>query len=220
MRLLIALGLFAAAPVAAAAQAPHRPVLEALRLSFPKEHSALEARLAAQPPEAARRLVSEAMVRFQLTHKQAILAAPGARLIALEVRYGAMLRALGARDMRLCAILGDRGVFGKEARAAAPFAGLDEHAVALIEAAAAGAGRAAPAPANGADFRALMTEVERREPGVPVRQMLADRELRLRSSDEHLCVGAAAMHEAIAGLPPDQAARAAVTLIESAMVEE
>jgi hypothetical protein len=195
-------------------------VLEALRQSFPKEHAALEASLSAQPPEAARRLVSEAMARFQLAHKRAILAAPGARLIALEARYGAMLRSLQARDMRLCAVLGDRGVFGKEARAAAPPAGLDDYSVALIEAAAAGAGRTAPAPANGDDFRALLDEVERREPEVPVRKMLADRELRLRSSDEHLCVGAAAMHEAIAGLPTDQAARIAVTLVEAAMVEE
>jgi hypothetical protein len=45
--------------------------------------------------------------------------------------------------------------------------------------------------------------------------MLFDRELRARSSQEQLCRGAAAMHEAVATLPPDSRERVARTLLRS-----
>lgn len=218
MKSLLTLILLIVAASGAAAQAPAAgPVAQALRRSFPQDHAALVHSLAGQPPEAARRLLHEAMERFHHQHLAAILAAPGPRLLAIEARHGAMLRALGRRDTRLCAVVGDRGFFSRQARAAAPAPGLDDYAVALIEAAAAGHGQAAPAAATSADFAAWLAQVERREPDVPVRAMLSDAELRARSSPEHLCAGAAAMHEAIADLPPDVAARVAARLAQSTL---
>ncbi|HEY5723543.1 MAG TPA: hypothetical protein VIT45_14605 [Allosphingosinicella sp.] len=216
LRLIVLLGVLIAAVASPAAAQPASPrVLESLRTHFPEDHSALAARLAGQSPEAARLMLAEALEKFQQERLQAILAAPGARLIAIEARHGALLRALQARDMRLCAVVGDRGFFSREARAGPAPEGLDDYAIALIEAAAAGRGRAAPRPAAKEDFQAWLVELERRDPSVPVRFMLQDRELRRSSSDEHLCVGAALMHEAAAALPPEQAARVAATLIRS-----
>lgn len=216
MRILLGLILLAGAPAMAWAQNAG-PVLEALRRSFPVEHGALSAQVRGQPAAAQRRLAGEAMERFRLNHLESILAAPGSRLIALEVRHGAMLRALQRRDVRLCALLGDRGFLGPEARAAAPPPGLDDYAVAVIEAAAAGRGRPAPAAVTREDFQAWFDAVARREPNVPVRQMLTDRALRERATPEQMCAGAAAMHEAVADLPPERAARVAATLTRSAL---
>ena len=47
--------------------------------------------------------------------------------------------------------------------------------------------------------------------------MLSDRELRAASSQDHLCRGAAAMHEAVAGLPPATRERVARTLLRSVL---
>jgi len=203
----------------AAAQSP-APVLAALQRSFPAEHAALSGQLRGHSAAAQSRLVSEAMHRFAVAHQAAIVAAPGGRLIGLEVRHGAMLRALQRRDVALCARLGDRGFFGRAARAAAPAPNLDDYAVALIEAAAAGRGRPPPAAAEREDYSAWMAAVGRREPDVPVQTLLLDREARARASDDHLCAGAAAMHEAIGDLPPEQGARVAATLIRSLITVE
>jgi hypothetical protein len=205
----------AASPVLA--QSPSTRLLQSLRTHFPQEHSALAARLVGQSPAAARLMVGEAMEKFHQAHLDSILAAPAAQLIAIEARHGAMLRSLQRRDMHLCAVVGDRGFFSPPARAGTPPDGLDDYAVALIEAAAAGRGRSAPAAPTRQDLLDWLAALERRDSSVPVRAMLQDRELRLRSSDEHLCVGAALMHETAAGLPAEQAARVSATLVRSVL---
>ena len=209
--------LLAAAASPALAQSPSPRLLQSLRTHFPQEHSALAARLAGQSPAAARLIAAEALEKFHQDNLESILAAPGASLIAIEARHGFMLRSLQARDMKLCAGVGDRGFFSAQARAGAPADGLDDYAVALVEAAAAGRGRSAPQAATAEDFNLWLAEIERRNPNVPVRAMLLDRELRLRSSDEHLCVGAALMHEATSRLPPDRGARVAAVLVRSVL---
>lgn len=219
MRLLAAVSILLAAVAPAAAQPPSgppEPVLEALRRDFPLDHRALAANLAGKPPSEARRLAYAGIDRFLRGRRAAILAAPGAVLVAIESRQGAMLRALAKQDLGLCAGVGDRGFFSAEASAGAAPAGLDEYGIALVEAAKAGAGRTPAQPAaTREDFLAWLAAVEKIEPGVPVRAMLADRELRARSSPDHLCRGAAAMHEAVAALPPATAERVARTLLSS-----
>jgi hypothetical protein len=207
--------LIAAAASPALAQSPSPRLLQSLRTHFPQEHEALAARLADQSPASARLIAAEWLEKFHQDHLQSILAAPGASLIAIEARHGAMLRSLQRRDLRLCSVVGDRGFFSRDARAAAPPEGIEDYSIALIEAAAAGRGRAAPQAAANEDFLAWFAEMERRDPSVPVRAMLQDRDLRRSSSDEHLCVGAALMHEAAAALPPDRAARIAAVLVRS-----
>lgn len=214
MRLLAALLLLALASPAAA-QPPER-TLEAMRRDFPLDHQPLAASLAGKAPEEARRLAYAGIDRFLRSRRAAILAAPGASLVAIEARQGAMLRALANQDARLCAAVGDRGFFSGEALAGAPPAGLDDYGIALIEAAKAGSGdRPEQGLATKEDFLAWLAAVEKIEPDVPVRAMLADRELRSASSPDHLCRGAAAMHEAIAALAPQAAERVARTLLRS-----
>lgn len=219
MRLLAAASILLAAAAPAAAQptsGPPEPVLEALRRDFPLDHRALAESLAGKPPAEARALAYAGIDRFLRGRRAAILAAPGPMLVAIESRQGAMLRALAKQDAGLCARVGDRGFFSAEASAGAAPAGLDDYGVALVEAAKSGAGRTAALPAaTREDFIAWLAAVEKIEPGVPVRAMLADRELRARSSPDHLCRGAAAMHEAVAALPPAAAERVARTLLSS-----
>lgn len=219
MRILAALLILLATPTPAAAQppsAPLQPVLDAMRRDFPLDHRALAASLAGKPPEEARRLAYAGIDRFLRSRRAAILAAPGPALVSIEARQGALLRGLQKQDEGLCASVGDRGFFSSEAAAGAAPAGLGDYGVALVEAAKAGSGTApAPQPATREDFLAWLAAVEKIEPGVPVRAMLADRELRARSSLDHLCRGAAAMHEAVAALPPPAAERIARTLLGS-----
>jgi hypothetical protein len=219
MRLLAALLSILAAPAAAAAQvspAPLEPVLEAMRRDFPLDHRPLAASLAGKPPEEARRLAYAGIDRFLRSRRAAILAAPGPMLVSIEARQAALLRSLQKQDVALCATVGDRGFFSGEAAGPAAPPGLADYGVALIEAAKAGSGPAgAPEMATKEEFLAWLAAVEKIEAGVPVRAMLFDRELRGRSSRDHLCRGAAAMHEAIATLPPPAAERVARTLLSS-----
>lgn len=219
MRILAVLLILVATVTRAAAQPPSGPlerVLEAMRRDFPLDHRALATTLAGKPPEEARRLAYAGIDRFLRSRRAAILAAPGSALVSIEARQGAMLRALAKQDVSLCAKVGDRGFFSAEASAGAAPAGLDDYGVALVEAAKAGAGGAPPQPlATREDFLAWLAAVQKIEPGVPVRAMLADRELRARSSPDHLCRGAAAMHEAAAALPPGTAERIARTMLSS-----
>ena len=215
MRFLAFLLLVAVPLVPAAAQAP-AGILEAMRRDFPLDHQALAATLAGKTPEEARRLAYAGIDRFLRSRRDAILAAPGPALVSIEARQGALLRALARQDVRLCATVGDRGFFSSEALAGAAPEGLDEYGTALVEAAKAGAGAAAaPQPATREDILAWLAAVEKIEPDVPVRAMLADRELRARSGTDHLCRGAAAMHEAVAALPPAGGERVARTLLSA-----
>ncbi|HEX8062472.1 MAG TPA: hypothetical protein VF535_04580 [Allosphingosinicella sp.] len=217
MRLSALLPLLLAAAAPAAAQPPAR-TLEAMRREFPLDHQALAATLAGKPPEESRRLAYAGIDRFLRSRGAAILAAPGTQLLRIEARQAAMLRALGSRDVRLCATVGDRGFFSSEALAGAAPAGLDEYGAALVEAAKAGAGTARAAPlATREDFLAWLAAVEKIEPGVPVGRMLSDRELRARSTPDQLCRGAAAMHEAVAALGADRGERLARTLLRSVL---
>ncbi|HEX6376142.1 MAG TPA: hypothetical protein VFZ91_10525 [Allosphingosinicella sp.] len=218
MRLLAILLVFtAAAPAAAQAPLPGAPVgiLDALRRDFPLDYNALARELAGKAPDEARRLAYAAIDRFLRAHSSAILAAPASSLVALEARQGALLRALGKQDVRLCALLGDRGFFGEDALAGPSPPGFDAFGAALIEAAKAGAGpaRAAPAPAGPEDFAAWFAMVEKIEPDIPVRAMLGDRALRTASPPDKLCRGAAAMHEAAAALPGGAGERMSRTLL-------
>jgi hypothetical protein len=188
-----------------------------MRTHFPQEYSALATRLAGKSARDGRLILLEALESFQRRHIKEIIAAPGATLIALESRHGAMLRSLQARDMRLCSLIGDRGFFSPEARAHEPPEGLDDYAVALVEAAVAGRGQAPHPGPTANDFEAWMVEVERRGTQVPVRAMLRDRALRTSASAEHLCVGAALMHEAATRLPPEQALRVSAALAKSTL---
>lgn len=215
MRFLAALLALAAAAAPAAAQPPER-ILESIRRDFPLDHQAIAAALAGKPPEEARRLAYAGIDRFLRSRSGAILAAPGPLLVAIEARQASLLRAMGRQDVRLCATVGDRGFFSSEALAGPAPAGLDDYGVALVEAAKAGAGAArAPALATKEDFQAWLGAVEKIEPGVPVWAMLQDRELRARATPDQLCRGAAAMHEAVASLPPGRNERLARTLLRS-----
>lgn len=222
MHILIRIFALPAAFLVLASPAPAQPVsprvMDSLRSHFPGEASALATRLAGRPPEAARLLLGEAMEKFHQDHVQEIVAAPGATLIALERRHAAMLRSLAPRDMKLCATVGNLGFFSGDARSVAPPEGLDDYAVALIEAAAAGRGRPAPRPASKEDIEALLAEVDRRGPQVPVRRMLMDKAFRATVGDEKLCIGAALLHESAAALPPEQAAAASMLLIKALLV--
>jgi hypothetical protein len=219
MRLLAVLLLLAAAFAPAAAQPPaDAPVrtLEAMRRDFPLDHQAIAATLAGKAPGEARRLSYAGIDRFLRSRSTAILAAPGPALVSIEARQGALLRALGRQEVRLCATVGDRGFFSSEAAAGAPLAGLDDYGVALVEAAKAGSGAVSSAPlATKEDFTAWLAAVAKIEPGVPVRDMLFNRALRTAASQDHLCRGAAAMHEAVAALPPAARERVARTLLRS-----
>jgi len=214
MRLFAFLMLLVAAAVPAAAQPP-AGTLEAMRRDFPLDHQPLAATLAGKTPEEARRLAYAGIERFLRSRRAAILAAPRASLLALEARQGALLRALAKQDVALCANVGDRGFFSSQALTGAAPVGLDEYGIALVEAAKAGSTAAAATPAgtDKEDFSAWMAAVERIEPDVPVRSMLLDRKVRLASSPDHLCRGAAAMHEAVASLPPARAERLSRTLL-------
>jgi hypothetical protein len=218
MRLLALLLLLAAEP--AAAQPPTglpTATIEAMRRHFPDDHAALTASLAGKAPGEARQLAYAGIDRFLHKSLGAIAGAPGPALVALEARQGSMLRALQRQDVGLCAAVGDRGFFSPEALAGAPPPGLDEYGVALVEAAEAGSAASAAAlpAATQEDYRAWMAAVERIVPDVPVRAMLTDRELRRASSPDHLCRGAAAMHEAVAGLPAGPGERVSRTLLRS-----
>jgi hypothetical protein len=219
MRFLAAFLTVCATIVPAAAQLPTgAPVrtLEAIRRDFPLDHQPIAAALAGKPPEEARRVAYAGIDRFLRSRGGAILTAPGPSLMAIEARQAALLRALGRQDLQLCATVGDRGFFSSEALAGPAPSGLDDYGVALVEAAKAGAGRAAaPSLATREDFLAWLAAVGKAEPGVPVRAMLTDRALRLKSTPDQLCRGAAAMHEAVAALPSDQGERVARTLLRS-----
>lgn len=219
MRPVAALLLLAAALAPAAAQAPVGPppagTMEALRRDFPLDHEALSRQLAGKAPDEARRLAYAGIDRFLRAHSSAILAAPGPSLVALEARQGALLRALERQDVRLCAVVGDRGFFGEDALAGPPPPGFDEFGAGLVAAAKAGAGppRSAPAAATPEDVAAWFAMVARIEPDIPVRQMLGDRALRAASPPEKLCRGAAAMHESAAALSGGAGERMSRTLL-------
>jgi hypothetical protein len=219
MRRLAAFLILAAAGLApAAAQPPAGAsgrILEAMRRDFPLDHQAVAATLAGKPALEARRLAYEGIDRFLRGRRESILAAPGPSLVEIEARQGAMLRALGRQDARLCASVGDRGFFSREALAGAEPAGLAEYGLALVEAAKAGFRAPATPPAAKEDFLAWLAAVEKIEPEVPVRAMLSDRARRAAASPDHLCRGAAAMHEAIAALPAGRRERVARTLLSS-----
>ncbi|MGZ8286524.1 MAG: hypothetical protein ACXW27_06765 [Allosphingosinicella sp.] len=222
MRILAALLILFTAPAAAQPTAdPSAPILEAMRRDFPLDHQVIAASVAGKAPEEARRLAYEGIDRFVRGRRASILAAPGPSLVAVEARQGAMLRALGKQDPRLCATVGDRGFFSREALAGAAPPGLADYGIALIEAAKAGSttGRAAP-PATKEDFLDWLAAVERIEPDVPVRAMLADRELRASASPDHLCRGAAAMHEGVAALAGARRERVARTLLSSVIAAQ
>jgi hypothetical protein len=214
MRLFAFLLLAVAAPAAAQ---PPAATMEALRRDFPEDHAALARDLAGKAPEEARRLAYAGIDNFLAARLDAILAAPGPALLALEARQGALLRAIGRQDVQLCATVGDRGFYSPEALAAAAPEGLDAYGVALVEAAKAGAAASAaePEPASRQDYAAWLKAVARIEPDVPVQAMLTDRELRRASTPDHLCRGAAAMHEGAAALGGEAGVRVARTLIRS-----
>lgn len=219
MRILVALLILAAAFAPAAAQTPPGPpgpILEAMRRDFPLDHRALAAPLAGKAPEEARRLAYAGIDRFLRSRRDSILAAPGPTLVSIEARQGALLRALAKQDVRLCASVGDQGFFSSQALGGPAPAGLDDYGIALVEAAKAGAGARRPAPlATKEDFIAWLAEVEKIEPDVPVRAMLADRQRRAASTPDQLCRGAAAMHEGVAALAPEARERVARTLLRS-----
>lgn len=218
MRILAALLILAAALAPAAAQPGAAPslTLEAMRRDFPLDHRAIEATLAGKAADEARRLAYSGIDRFLRSRRSAILAAPGPTLVAIEARQGDMLRALAKHDVRLCAVIGDRGFFSSEAAAGVAPPGVDAYGAALIEAAKAGAGTARAAPlATAEDFQAWLAAVRKIEPDVPVWEMLTDGALRSKASPDHLCRGAAAMHEAVAALPGGGGERVARTLLSS-----
>ncbi|HEX8572752.1 MAG TPA: hypothetical protein VF759_08370 [Allosphingosinicella sp.] len=219
MRLLAVLPILAAALSPAAAQGPAgppAPILEAMRRDFPLDHQALAASLAGKPPEEARRLAYAGIDRFLRSRAKSILAAPGPVLRAIEARQGALLRALQKQDVRICAAVGDRGFFSSEALSGPAPPGLDDYGIALVEAARSGSSSAPPEGlATREDFLAWLEAVAKIEPDVPVRSMLTDRALRARSGADHLCRGAAAMHEGVAALPPEAGGRIARTLLRS-----
>lgn len=218
MRRLASLLILLASAAPAAAQptaVASAPILEAMRRDFPLDHQAIAATLTGKPPAEARRLAYEGIDRFLRGRRDSILAAPGPALVAIEARQAALLRALGRQDVRLCATVGDRGFFSPEALAGVEPAGLAEYGVALIEAAKAGFRAPATPPAAKEDFLDWLAAVERIEPQVPVRAMLADRARRAAASPDQLCRGAAAMHEAVAVLPAGRRERVARTLLAS-----
>jgi hypothetical protein len=220
MRLLAFILVLAASAAPAQAQPPagaSGPILEAMRRDFPLDHRAVAEALAGKPPEEARRLAYDGIDRFLRGRRASILAAPGESLAAIEARQGAMLRALGKQEVRACAAVGDRGFFSPEALAAAEPPGLADYGVALIEAAKAGAGKGAAPAAGKEDFESWLAAVERIAPDVPVRAMLVDRARRAASSPDHLCRGAAAMHEAVATLARGPRERVARTLLGSVL---
>jgi hypothetical protein len=181
--------------------------LEALRRDFPADHAAIAGQIAGKTPAEARRAAYAGIERFLRDHLGAIESASGPTVVALEARQGALLRALGGQDVKLCAIVGDRGLFGPEALAGPAPAGLDDFGVALVAAAKAGAGAADPAAVKPEDIQAWLAMLRKIEPDVPIQEMLTDRERRAASPPDHLCRGAAAMHEAGAALPDGQGER-------------
>lgn len=218
MRRLAALLILAAGLAPAAAQPPggaSAPILEAMRRDFPIDHRAIADALAGKPPAEARRLAYEGIDRFLRGRRESILSAPGPSLVAIEARQASMLRALGRQDVRLCASVGDRGFFSREALSGVEPAGLAEYGIALLEAAKAGLSAPATPPAAKEDFLAWLAAVERIEPEVPVGALLSDRARRAAASPDHLCRGAAAMHEAVAALPAGRRERVARTLLAS-----
>lgn len=221
MRFLAALLILAAPLGSTAAQPPTGAplrTLEAMRRDFPLDHQALAASLHGKPAQEARRLAYAGIDRFLRSRSASILAAPGSALVAIEARQAALLRNLGSLDAGLCARVGDRGLFSSEALAGPVPTGLDEYGEALVQAAKAGsgAGRAAPLM-NKEDFDAWLAAIGKIEPGVPVWAMLQDRALRARSSPDHLCRGAAVIHEAVAALPPERRERVARTVLRSVL---
>ncbi|MEA3009403.1 MAG: hypothetical protein QOJ91_1095 [Sphingomonadales bacterium] len=215
----LALVLLLAAP--AAAQPPAGElgsIVESIRQDFPLDHRAIATSLDGKTGAEARRVLYDGIDRFVRARRASILAAPGPSLVAIEARQGALLRTLGRQNVRLCASVGDRGFFSSEAAAGEPPAGIGPLGVALVEAAKAGAAPARPGPAaTKEDFIAWLAAVEKIEPAVPVRAMLQDRALRLKSSPDQLCRGSAAMHEAVAALPRPVGERVARTLLGSAI---
>jgi hypothetical protein len=207
LALFIALALSPAAP-AVAQSGP----AEALRGSFPAEHAALSAKLAGKAPEEARKIAYAEFAAFLAARRQAILGAPAATLRDLELRQGAMLRALGREDVRRCALIADLGFFSAEAAAVPPPPGIDEFAAALV--AAARTVSAAPvAPAGRDDFLAWIAAAEKSEPGVPVRLFLTDKAARAASPPASQCRAAAALHEAAASLPGAAGERMSRTML-------
>ena len=213
MRFLGSILLILASP--AIAQVPGGTI-EAMRRDFPQEHAGLAADLAGKSPEDARRAAYGAIDRFLRARRDPILAAPASMLVSIEARQAALLRALAKQDVALCAAVGDRGFFSSEALGGPAPAGLDDYGVALIEAAKAGAARSPAAePATKEDFLAWLDGIARIEPDVPVRDMLVDRAIRPKSSADHICRGAAAMHEAVAALPSGPRERIARAVLKS-----
>jgi hypothetical protein len=219
MRFYVALAILGVALVPAVAQAqadvPIR-TLRAIERDFPRDHRAIEPVPAGKRPEEARQTAYAAIDAFLRQHRDAILAAPGSALVAIEGRIAALLRTFERNDVGLCATLGDRGLFSSEALAVAAPPGLDDFGVALVEAAKAGGNTSLGSQgATKEDFLGWLSAAEGIEPDVPIRAVLVDPELRKRSRPDQLCRGAAAMHEAVARLPPGQRERIARTLLGS-----
>ena len=217
MRLLLTLIALAIA-VPASGQAPAEPgaaVLDAIRRQFPEEQAAISSAVSGRIGDAARPAAHAAIDAFLGRHAAAIGAAPGPALVAIEARHAAVLKAVARKDVALCAVAGDRGLFSAPALPAFAAEGLGDYGVALVEAAKAGATPAATAPElpTQDDLKAWLAQVERIAPDVPVGRMLADKAVRQSASADHLCRGAVAMHEAVGALPAAQAGRIARVLV-------
>lgn len=216
MRILHPLLLFAAPLAPAAAQAPSA-VLAAMARDFPLDHAPIARAIEGKSPAEARRIAYDGIASFFAARSGAILAAPAADLLAIEAQQGALLRSLEKQDVRLCAEVGDAGFFGAPALAGDPPPGLEDYGIALVAAARAGTGAAARAGAEAGDVQAWSAEIKRIEPAIPVLEMIQDPERRKAAAPEHLCRGAAAMHEAVARLPAETADRMARLLLRSVL---
>jgi hypothetical protein len=217
MRPLLAL-LLLLFPAALAAQTPAPAVpsatLEAIRRHFPLDHRAIMTGVEGKSPPEARRAAYAGIDTFLRARRSSIVGGAPATVVALEARQGALLRSLGRLDVKACAVVGDRGFFSPQAADGPTPEGLDAYGAALVEAAAANVGRSALSPpASAADLGAWIARVEAIEPGVPVRRMLSDPAVRAAAGPDHLCRGAAAMHEAAASLPSGPAERVSRMLL-------
>ncbi|TFI58807.1 hypothetical protein E2493_08070 [Sphingomonas parva] len=222
MKSLLAMLLAGGAIAAAQAQAPSPApaTMDALRRNFPADHGTLAASLAGKSIRETAPLVHAGMQRFLQSHRESIVAAPPATILALEARQAALLRAVERKDVQVCARVGDRGLFSTEMLPALPVAGLDEYGAALIEAARPAAGKTAAPDPNAEDLTAWIAAIEKIQPDVPVQKMLLDREFRAAATPAQLCRGAAAMHEAVAKLPQPQAERVARMLLKSSVAPD
>ena len=221
MKMFFAMLLAGGAIAATQAQPPAAPTtVEALRRHFPADHAALAASVAGKSASERAPLLHAGIHRFLQAHRERIVAAPPATLLALEARQAALLRAVERKDVQVCAKVGDRGLFSAEMLPALPVAGLDEYGAALIEAARSPAATSAPAAPTAEDLTAWIVEVEKIQPDVPVKKMLLDATFRAAATPAQLCRGAAARRVAIARLPPPQAERVGRMLLKSSVAPD